>query len=299
MANPITLRTADAIAVIHPDLGAWLVRYARKLPNRGWVEVLRDDEAIVARWPKNMWAGNPVLFPHVSFNVARGAEHQYELDGVIYQSLQHGFARRTPWQVVAQSETSVTLEICDSELTRPSYPFAFRFLLTYRLNGGTIEWEQRIENRDSKPLPFSTGFHPYFSVPLLPGSNRNDCFVRLPRATRYNPIGQWESYFTEPFPAQALSVGTDVSGTVFLGDLAETTISLVDPKAGVEASISYPNAPHYRFLALWSRSVEDPFYCIEPWTALPNSFSRSDGEVIILPPGETYHAELSMDAREI
>lgn len=298
MATLITLREGnDALATVYPELGGWLVRYAKRLPGHGLVDALYAADEVVARYPDRMWAGNPPLFPHVSFNVAQGKEGQYELNGQLWQSPQHGFARRVPWTVAAQSETCVTLELTDSERTRPSFPFAFRHTLTYRLAGGRLELDQTIENRDSQPLPFSTGFHPYFAVPLAPGGERNRCFVRLPRATRFNQVGKAESFFAEPFPAQNLNVGVDVSGTLFLGEFAEKELALVDPVAGLESVINFAASPAYRYAALWSKSGAEPYYCLEPWTALPNSFGRTDGEVVVLPPGETFRASLWLDVR--
>ncbi len=299
MATPVELRDGDlALAVVYPELGGWLTRYARRTARHGLVDALHHDDAVVARYPDRMWAGNPVLFPHVSFNVAQGRDGQYELNGQLYASPQHGFARRVPWRVTRQAESAVTMEVTDSELTRPSYPFAFRHELTYRLMDGRLEWEQVIENRDARPLPFSTGFHPYLPVPLMPGGVRNRCFLRLPRAKRFNPMNQAEAFFDEPWPAQELSVGVDMSDAVFLGDFAEQEMALVDPDAGLEVVVNFAANPAYRFAALWSRSVEAPFYCLEPWTALPNSFGRPGGEVIILAPGESFRARLWMDVRE-
>lgn len=299
MATPVELRDGDrALAVVYPELGGWLTRYARRTTRHGLVDALHHDDAVVARYPDRMWAGNPVLFPHVSFNVANDKEGQYELNGRLIESPQHGFARRVPWRVTRQEEASVTLEVTDSERTRPSYPFAFRHELTYRLVDGRLEWEQLIENRDSQPLPFSTGFHPYLRVPLVPGGERNRCFVRLPRAKRFNPVGKGEQFFDEPFPEQNLGVGVDVSATLLLGEFAEREFALVDPAAGVEVVLNFAANPAYRFAALWSRSTTEPFYCLEPWTALPNSFGRPDGEVIVLPPGALFRATLWMDVRE-
>lgn len=295
MATSLELRDGNqARAVVHPELGGWLTRYARHLPGHGWVDALHHDDAVVARYPDRMWAGNPVLFPHVSFNVSQGQEGQYELNGQLYASPQHGFARRVPWQVRRRTESAVTLEVTDSERTRPSYPFAFRHELTYRLVAGRLEWEQVIENRDRQPLPFSTGFHPYLPVPLRAGGERNRCFLRLPRATRYNALNRAETFFDEPFPAQELGVAVDTSATLVLGDLAERTVALVDPDAGLEIVLDFADHPAYRFLVLWSRSTTENFYCLEPWTALPNSFGRPDGEVIVLRPGETFRARLGL-----
>ncbi|MBN8249216.1 MAG: hypothetical protein J0L84_17445 [Verrucomicrobia bacterium] len=297
MSEAVELRDGeDALAVVHPDLGAWLTRYARQLPGRGWVDALHHDEAVVARYPDRMWAGAPVLFPHVSYNVAEGHEGRYVLNGTSYESPQHGFARRVPWTVVDRSAASVTLELRDSERTRPSYPFAFRHRLTYRLESGRLVWHQMVENRDQQPLPFSAGFHPYLRVPLA-GTERNRCVVRLPRCRRFHPVDQASAFFDEPLPAQDLSIATDASGTLFLGELASREVALRDPVGGVEVALQLGDNPAYRFLALWAPDTTAPFFCIEPWTALPNSFGRGDGELVVLKPGEHFEASLSLELR--
>jgi len=286
-----------AIAWVRPDLGGWLLRYARPLPGHGLIEALRYDPAVVDRYPKEMWAGNPLLFPHVSFNAARDQEGQYELNGTLYQSLQHGFGRRVPWSVAASTPSSVTLELCEGPLTLPSYPFRFRHRVTYSLVGGRLEMLQTVENTDTQPLPFSTGIHPYLNVPLKPGSDRTQCHLRLPRCTRFNPIGKCEEFFTEPVAEQAWPVSRDVSTALFFGEFAEKEIALVDPAAGVEVVVNFAESPDYRFAALWSRTTDAPFYCIEPWTALPNSFGRGESDLSILPPGGEFRARLWLDVR--
>ena len=42
-------------------------------------------------------------------------------------------------------------------------------------------------------------------------------------------------------------------------------------------TLNFDTNPAYRFLALWAPDPASTFFCIEPWTALPNSFGRSDG----------------------
>ncbi|MEN9732674.1 MAG: hypothetical protein RLZ45_669 [Verrucomicrobiota bacterium] len=299
MSEPIVLREADvAMAEIHPELGGWLTRYARNLPGVGWVDALNHDPAVVARYPQQMWAGNPVLFPHVSYNVHEGKDGVYCLNGVEYQSPQHGFARRVPWQVVERLGHSVTLELSDSELTRPSYPFAFTYRLRYVLEGGRLHWHQTVENRSPQPLPFSSGFHPYLRVPLV-GGLRDRCTVRLPRARRFHPVDKASAFFDEPFPAQDLPVSQDVRGTILLGELATQEAVLRDEAGKVEVCLNFDHSPAYRFLVLWSPTPDAPFYCIEPWTALPNSMGRSDGELVFLEPGARFEAGLWMEVRTL
>lgn len=299
METPVRLTEGGAVAEVYPERGGWLVRYARPVGRHGLVEVLQASEPVVARWPVNMWAGNPVLFPHVSFNRVGGEEHRYEYGGRVWPTSQHGFARRTPWRVAAVSDDSLTMELTDTEATRASYPWSFQHRLEYRLRGGRLEWAQRVENRSSTEMPLSVGFHPYINTPLVPGGSRARMHLRLPAATRYTPAEDWSRFERSPFAERRLGLETDMSGTIFLGDLSEPEAAVVDEAAGIEAVIHFSGAPGYRFLALWSRSTTEGWHCVEPWSALPNSFSRPDGEVFRLPPGGVYEASLWMDAREI
>ncbi len=286
----------ESRAVVIPELGGWLLEYSRNLNGLGWVHALHHDEAVVARYPKEMWAGSPQLFPLVSYNHLPGAEHHYEWNGLRRPLPQHGFARRKPWRVVSRGESHVTLELAADAETRAVYPFEFRNELTCRLLNGSLLWDQRIANAGSETMPFSAGFHPYFRIPLA-GSERNACYVRCPAGNKYNPIGNAGRFEVEPFPAQDFPVGKDVSGTLLLGGFGRREFAMVDPGAGAEVVINWEGAPVYRYCAIWSRNTTEPFYCIEPWTALPNSFSRHSDDLVRLAPGQTFAAGFSMQLK--
>ena len=298
-AKFIHLRDAEgSLAVIAPELGGWLLRYARRTTQHGLVDALHFGQAVVDRYPKEMWAGNPLLFPMVSFNHLPGREHHYAWAGREFELGQHGFGRRSAWSVVARSESALTMELADSEATRAVYPFAFRHRVTYRLDGGRLHYEQTVENRGAAPMPFSTGIHPYFQVPLTPRGERDRCFVRLPACEHLTADARYEHFSAAAQPARELSVAQDASGTLFLGGFAQRELALVDPASGLEIILNWQAAPQHRFCALWSRTADAPFYCLEPWTALPNSFTRAQpGEVVVLAAGETFRAAMWMELR--
>ena len=145
---------------------------------------------------------------------------------------------------------------------------------TYRLSNGRLHCEQVIENRSSEPLPFATGFHPYFAVPLTARSERAACFVEIPDGKRMTQQGRAEAFTSKPFPAQNWSVQEDVSETLFLANLKKQELVLIDPVSELEVVFNFEEAPQHRFVALWAKTPNEPFYCLEPWTALPNAFSR-------------------------
>ena len=297
--NLVRLTDADGTTVtVAPELGGWLLRYARPIPEHGLVDALHYSQAVVDRYPREMYAGIPVLFPLVSNNRVGDKDHHYEWNGKVFEMPQHGFARRSRWSIREQTPVSVTLELTDTEASRVDYPFAFRFCLAYRLNQGRLYWEQVIENRGGEPLPFSTGFHPYFAVPLTPKGRRNACFVEIPDARRLNPVGRFERFTAGPFLAQNWSVDEDVAGTMFLTDLKKQELILIDPVSELEAVFNFEEAPQHRFIAIWSKTTSEPFYCLEPWTALPNSFSRvKDRELILLEPQKTFRAAMWIELR--
>lgn len=289
-----------AQALVAPELGGWLLRYARSTPRSGMVEAIHFSQEVVDRYPLKMYAGNPLLFPFVSFNHLPGREHHYEWEGRVFPMPQHGFARRSKWSVLSRSETAVTMELRDSPETRQTYPFSFSHQVTYELRNGRLWFRQKIENRSEVPLPFSVGIHPYCRVPLTPSGERNACHVVLPDARRRIPENDSTRFASEPFPAQHLPLAQDVSGTLLLSDLKTPQVALVDPGAGLQTVLNWEEAPQYRFLALWSPSAQDPFYCIEPWTALPNSFARRDDkELTLLKPGEVFQAAIWMDVQPL
>ena|SRR2546429_1238259 len=298
--NFLTLSDTDgATAVVAPELGGWLLRYARQAPKHGWVEALHFSQAVVDRYPKEMYAGMPVLFPLVSNNRVGDQEHRYEWNEKMFEMPQHGFARRSKWALKEQTATSITMELTDNGTTQADYPFAFRFCLTHRLQQGRLHWEQVVENKSNEPLPFSTGFHPYFAVPLTAKSERGACFVEIPESKRLTPVGPFERFTARPFPAQNWSVDEDVADTMFLTDLKKQELVLVDPVSELEVVFNFEDAPQHRFVAIWSKTTSEPFYCLEPWTALPNSFSRQtkDHELILLEPHKTFRAAMWMELR--
>jgi galactose mutarotase-like enzyme len=191
------------------------------------------------------------------------------------------------------------MELTDNEATLSHYPFEFSLRLTYRLAGGQLFWEQRVVNRSPEPLPFSTGFHPYFAVPLTPRGLRSECFAEIPDCRRLTMHGRGEQFTAKPFPGQNWSVAEDVSMTLFLTDLKRRELILADPLSELEVVLNWQEAPTFRFVAIWSKSTEAPFYCLEPWTAVSNPFTRAkDRELVVLEPGATFDAAFRMELRE-
>ena len=89
----VTLREdSEAKAVVAPELGGWLLRYSRHFPKLGYVDALHFSQEVADRYPNQMYAGNPLLFPMVSFNHLPNRENHYLWQDKTYPLPQHGFA---------------------------------------------------------------------------------------------------------------------------------------------------------------------------------------------------------------
>src|SRR5882757_2605814 len=115
------------------------------------------------------WTGHaPILFPIVG----RLNGDALRLDGTAYPMRQHGFARRSSFEVARHDADRLVLQLVDNGETRAIYPFAFLLEIGFALDGPTLMMEARIENRRDGAMPTSFGWHPGFSWPLPYGEPR-------------------------------------------------------------------------------------------------------------------------------
>src|SRR5262249_47691239 len=89
------------------------------------------------------------------------------------------FACRKPWRVVDSGELVskawVTAEFqgsIDAPESLAHWPADYRIKLTVSLEVNQLSFVARIDNPDSKPLPFGLGYHPYLAI-AAPG----ECMV--------------------------------------------------------------------------------------------------------------------------
>ena len=230
-----------------------------------------------------LWSGDPaywssrapILFPYVG----RLTDDTYTCDGRAYQMTRHGFARRTEFSVLTQGKEHITLYMEDSEESRKLYPFAFRFDVSYVLEGNTLVIVYAVESRDGRTMFFGLGGHPGFRVPLEEGREFTDY-----RLTFAQPSQPWQVLMSEnymisgreaPYP---LENGVDLPlrhdlfdrDAIILKHFARSvTLSAGEGTRGLTLS-----CPRMRYLGIWHQPKTDaPYVCLEPWVSLP---SRQD-----------------------
>ena len=128
--------------------------------------VVRKCDGVEHMWQadKAVWGYHaPILFPYAG----KVKDGMIEARGQHFENLpQHGFARIGEHTLVRHDASVVELELRDSEATQAMWPYAFRLISTFRLNGDTVYHTLTVENRDDEPISFGIGYHPGFTVPF-------------------------------------------------------------------------------------------------------------------------------------
>lgn len=215
----------------------------------------------------------PWLFPICS----RLFENSYEYNGKKYTMPMHGFIRFVKMDVLDSDSTSVTMRSVSADTV--SYPFEYSFTVTYRLIGDTIRMDIKIENLDTKEMPYMLGWHPGFVLladSRLPIENYSVIFENakdirvLPKGTRPDGI---------PY---------DKKSNVYNFDVKEIDDTQIFKGQGNSATLFADGCPR-KLSMKWSDSF--PYYCIwrgnkpgadyiclEPWSdmivdsGIPESF---------------------------
>lgn len=231
----------------------------------------------------------PVLFPIVGRLVDDTLTHQ----GFSGRLAQHGFARDREFAWEARETTGCRLSLRDDAETRRSFPFAFRLVLEYSVEGAMLAVTFTIENPGETVLPASIGVHPAFRWPLADGVPKEAHRLVFPMDEN-GPVRRLADGLLLPDP-----VPSPVAGRVLpLSDalFAEDAVILERP-ASTEVRYEATDAAApaitvgwdgFETLGIWSKPAD--FVCIEPWSGFASPvgyrgpFDEKPG-VLHVPPG--------------
>ena len=255
----------------------------------------RDQEDLWYADPA-FWARHaPVLFP----NVGKNYNGYFTYNGVQYPTKQHGFARDSEFQVVDQSEHSITHEFVSSGETLKKYPFSFVFRVTHVLEGRDLKICWYVKNTSDTAMYYTIGGHPAFRVPVLPGTKQSDYFL---------------AFKTEDPTYLLLDTksGTAINDTFYTLKTVDGKAPIVDGMFETDAlvfdhqiewaAITYPDGtpfvsvtcPGFPNFGIWAAKGGAPFVCLEPWdgrcdnVGFAGEISEKEGIVKLEPNGE-YH----------
>ncbi|WP_445330266.1 aldose epimerase family protein [Tychonema sp. BBK16] len=224
--------------------------------------------------------GVPILFP-ICGNLP---DDTYTHKGKEWKLKQHGFARDLPWtvgEVLTERSAGITLILDSNEKTQAVYPFNFRLAFTYEIKGNSLEIFQRYTNLSDEPMPFSSGFHPYFLAP-----DKSKLRFEIPGMQYRDQNTHSKGYSTGVFDPTLDEI--DVS----FDELTGLAATVTDSSRNLRLTLSYNSS--YGKLVFWMLKGKD-FYCLEPWTA-PRNALNTGAHLIYLQPGATCEMLIRMTA---
>lgn len=203
----------------------------------------------------------------------------------------HGLLRFTSYDVVEQSESSLTLR--GTIVPQTGYPYLVETTVTYALTDAGIEVTHTLTNHSATPAPVALGTHPYVTIG---GVDPRELVLHIPAETYFEtddrmlPIGE-----------QPVSGGTDLRAGRRLGDVElDTGFATLRRDADGLARTTL-TAPDGRTVTVWQgegfdyvqafttdRYPGQPLVvAVEPMTAPAEAFNSGRG-LRRLAPGETW-----------
>ncbi|MGB3339407.1 MAG: aldose 1-epimerase family protein [Devosia sp.] len=219
------------------------------------------------------WNGrSPVLFPIVG----KAPGDHIAIDGIRYPMGQHGFARRSEFELAASGPDFCRFELRSGLASHSIFPFEFALALEHRLNGRAVIVTAEVTNADHRPMPFGIGFHPAFVWPL-PGCDGLEHSVTLDNGGEPELIRLSGGLVKpEPLPSPFEAGRLVLDPALFAADamlFPEGAGAGLTYAAGDKAiRFTWENLPN---LALWSKPGA-PFVCLEPWHGTAAEVGGSD-----------------------
>lgn len=219
-----------------------------------------------------IWEGNPqywgrhapVLFPIVG----RLQEDTFFIGEDSFSMKQHGLARNIDFQLVKETEDTLTFELNHSETTLVHYPFPFRLRISYTLTENRLVTTYQVLNPTDSDLYFSIGAHPAFRCPLNTNEKRSDYQL---------VFEEKEEAATQRLDNGIRNGKTDlildnqsrlpITNNLFEEDalvFENLNSNWVCLQKGVEEILTF-DFTDFPYLGIWSKNEESPFICIEPW----------------------------------
>lgn len=266
------------------------------------VSVVHKDDGV-----EHMWCGDsavwgrhaPILFPHTG-KVRNG---RFEAKGKVYTSGQHGFAREMEHTLVSVGMDELVLELRSSQQTMELWPYEFRLVSSFRIEGEILHHNLRIENPGREKLSFGVGYHPAFQIPFDDQHTYTDYEFRFHRNESPICLETAGGLVT----GNTYTLGTNITAIplddkLFANDshcminLTSKTLGIYEKDTGRAVVCDIEKFP---YTLIWSKPGEPKFVCIEPWYSLPCTSQGSDKwadkpAAAVLAPGQHFTAKLKM-----
>jgi galactose mutarotase-like enzyme len=254
----ISISSGNTRAKIAPERGGLLTSFAVNDVN-----VLYLDRETFNNSEKSIRGGIPVLFP------------QAGLYSGPYHLKHHGFAKLKPWNLIEQTQDSMTLGLSSDESTKKDYPFNFHLSLKARVTEGRLDYIMTVKNTGNELLPTAYGTHPYFEI-----MDSDKSKVIIKNIEDFNPQKvDWSKDYGVKFPNP---------GEIKM--IIPKTSNIPQKEIVIESD---PNV--FQLIYVW-HEVGKNFICVEPWTR--NDYALNDPrQSIWIKPGESMVFPISISAQ--
>ena len=256
-----------------------------------------EGQEYLLRDEKHWGYSAPHLFPVVGVL----SQNQLLHEGVSYPVRRHGFARNMAFRILEQTETRVSFLLESSEETLKLYPFPFRFIVDYVLDGKRISIGYRTENTGEKDLAYSVGAHPAFLAPRDKEESFTDYYLEFEHPEDLTTMGLDAQTGLlkrnhRPFGKNVTRIDLDKSlfqeDALIFQNLKSDYLSLKSRKSNKEVRFHIHEFP---FLGLWTTTGSAPFICIEPWVGhadyedFHGEFMEKEDNVMLSPGASATH----------
>lgn len=220
---------------------------------------------------------SPVLFP----NVGKTYLNTMKINGVLYPTSQHGFARDSVFTCVEISDDQVIWCLTASEETKKRYPFDFELFIIYTLEEKNLQVEWQVKNPSEEDIYFTIGGHPAFCT-AKKDEKKTDYMLKFPGKEALTYI------LIDP------KTGTGIVDQTYTLELEDEMCPITEEMFAKDAMIfddtqieevwicHKDGTPYvgmkcegFTNYGIWS--VKDaPFVCLEPWAGRCDNVGFSD-----------------------
>lgn len=269
----------------------------------GALSSIKDKDGVEYLWQGDptYWSGQaPVLFP-ICGSVRNDTVVYENKDGSheIGKIPRHGLVRKKEFDLVEQTDNSVTFAIEDTDEMYENYPYHFRLEITYIMTGKTIRTQYKIYNKETeRTMPYFIGGHPGFNCPLLADEVYEDYYLEfeepetcsVPKSFPETGMLDFKDRSSWLDNQKELDLNYDLFSydAVTLDELESRKVALRSRKHDKGLRLHFEEFPN---LIVWSTLNKGPFIALEPWSGLSTSLEEGDRleekkDVRILKPGD-------------
>lgn len=251
-----------------------------------------------------IWQGNPKYWGSRAMNIfpvcGRLFGGTYTCNGKSYSMKCHGLVRDADFILSPESGTDrLIFSLTGNDETKKLYPYDFSLLISYTLRGNTLICTNHVSNTGNVTLPFTTGGHPGFNVPLTGGLSFDDYHIDFGKVGSLSKLVLSDTCFvTDKAVEYPLRDGRyiDLKHSLFDNDAiffekTPDTVTLASDKDKRSVTL---RCPQVKYLGFWHTTRSDaPFLCIEPWIGIPSRDGviddmESKPEMVRLAPGDSF-----------